>query len=145
MRARALIGCFALGFGATLAAVVGLRLSAEAMAVMVGVLAGVAASIPMGLIVAWLALRARGPSVIERTVPAPTPAGLEPRIVVVAQPPAASGPAPARPSYPPPYGDSALAPLPAPARQFTVIGGLETDWEQPLGPDESREALVWQP
>jgi hypothetical protein len=149
MRARALVLCFALGFGVTLALLVGRRLSAEALGVMVGVLAGVAASLPMGLIVAWLALRMRGPSIIERTVPVPTPAGLEPRVVVVAQPPFTPGLVPARPAYTPPDVGGALAPLrasppaPAPAREFTVIGGTESDWE-PLGPDESREALAWQ-
>lgn len=46
-----------LGFAVTLAAVVGMRMSAEAMAVVVGVVCGVAAAIPMSLLILTLSSR----------------------------------------------------------------------------------------
>ena len=64
-----------LAFAVTLAAVIGLRLSAEAMAVIVGVVAGVAASIPGSLMVTWLATRH------AVAVPAREPQTNEPRII----------------------------------------------------------------
>ncbi len=73
-----------LAFAATFALVAGWRLAAEAPAVVVGVLAGVCASVPMSLAVVWLASR-RAWAARPRP-PAPEPA---PRIVVV---PAAPGP-----------------------------------------------------
>jgi len=48
-----------LGFAITLAAVVGMRMSAEAMAVVVGVVCGVAAAIPMSLLLLAAAQRRR--------------------------------------------------------------------------------------
>lgn len=127
-------------FAVTLAVVVGQRLSAEAMAVIVGVVAGVAASIPTSLIIVWVATR---PTAANRPAPAPVeaaPAQPQPRIVVVQPQPAAPPlPAPtygyAQPmphtSFAMPYGTPAYAP--APQRSFTVIGqealeGIESAW-----------------
>ena len=72
-------------FVVTLAVIVGLRLSAEAMAVMVGVIAGVAASIPTSLIVVWRATR--------HLNSAPAPRVSEPRILYVHTAPLSPHPA----------------------------------------------------
>ena len=115
-------------FAVSLAIVVGQRMSAEAMAVIIGVVAGVSASIPTSLIVVWFALRLRAPEpqpVEARVMTEREPRPAEPRIVVVAPP------AP-QPSYAPSgYGrayDPGMLPMAALPRQpmqrrFTVIGG----------------------
>ena len=113
-RLRLAVFLLLLVFSVTLAVVIGLRLSDQAMAVIVGVIAGVAASIPTSLIVVWLATRDL-PARLARP-DRPTAPDPEPRVIVVAPP------------YPP-----AAAPLPGPAaparpdrrRTFTVIGGDE--------------------
>lgn len=107
-------------FAITLAVIVGQRMSSEAMAVLIGVVAGVAASIPTSLIVVWLATR----SMVRDTV-APRAAEPEtPRIVVMQPPPQ---PAPAYP-YAPAQNASWPRNMPYPAvpapRKFTVIGGV---------------------
>lgn len=117
-------------FAITLAVVVGQRLSSEAMAVLLGVVAGVAASIPTSLIVVWIAARSLASKV--ESAPRAEPVRAEPRIVVMQQP--APTPAayvyPASPSaaYPGWNGAPAYAaPVPsAPmsGRKFTVIGGM---------------------
>jgi hypothetical protein len=96
------------------------RLSAEAMAVFVGVVAGILASIPTSLIVVWLALRtatARTETLSRSMAEARSP---EPRIVVVSPSvmPASPGYGPATPMALPAYAQ----PVP---RRFTVIGGAE--------------------
>jgi len=48
-----------LAFTVTIAAVIGYRMSADAMAVVVGVVCGVAASIPMSLLILFVANRSR--------------------------------------------------------------------------------------
>jgi len=118
MKTRIVWLLFGVVFFVTLAIIVGQRLSAEAMAVVVGVMAGVAASIPTSLIVVWMATRAVGarPEALPRPAPEGPPA--EPRIVVVAPQasPVAAG-----------YGGGQLA-WPAYAavpRRFTVVGGAE--------------------
>ncbi|MGH2521984.1 MAG: hypothetical protein ACRDH2_05715 [Anaerolineales bacterium] len=117
----------ALAFSVTLAVVVGQRPSSEAMAVMLGVVAGVAASIPTSLIVVWLALHAQRTQAPARPAAPPAePKAEEPRIVVVTVPPATSTPpypAPHQIPYPAlPDFQSGLARAP---RQFTVIGGAD--------------------
>jgi hypothetical protein len=138
---------FGLGFFVTLAVIVGYRLSSEAMAVMVGVIAGVAASIPTSLIVIWFTTRMASPR-LAPDLPTPRP---EPRIVVMAQPSAdprglaLSAVAPAAgfqnfAGYPSVgYAAQAYAPT-LPARQFTVIGGADVALDEPaLSPE-----VVWQ-
>jgi hypothetical protein len=128
-----------LGFAVTLAVVVGQRLSAEAMAVVIGVIAGVAASIPTSLIVVWFASRSNAiHTVVE--MPVPRAAEPEPRIVVV------TPPAPQPPPAPPGYGYAAPAGQAArahqghaysgyapqailPPRRFTVVGGMALEDE----------------
>jgi hypothetical protein len=134
MRFRYLLLIFVVVFGATLAVIVGEQLSTEAMSVMVGVVAGVGASIPTSLLVMWFAmrtveLRAVPEAPRHRVYPMEPP---EPRIVVVTAP---RGPM-ARDRYAPayeqpgPYGyepePEVLPALPAPVqRRFTVVGGSE--------------------
>jgi hypothetical protein len=114
------------------------RMSAEAMAVFVGVVAGVVASIPTSLIVVWFALRTayvRTESAnLNRTMAEARPA--EPRIVVVSPSvmPAPSGYGPLAPLPLSPYAQSA-------PRRFTVIGGSAGMAGELL---ESEEA-VWRP
>ena len=116
----------ALAFAVTLAVVIGQRLSTEAMAVIVGVVAGVAASIPTALIVVWLASRAsaasRGAASQGREPEHPA----EPRIIVV--PP--SAPYPVSPPYlslntpPPDYMP------PTPPRRYKMIGGEDEQGQE---------------
>jgi hypothetical protein len=89
MRRSSLVYACLLTFTVVLALIIGWRLPAEARALVLGVLAGVAASIPTSLLVAWLAMRARTPRPPRRgTWPAEAPP--RPR-VVVDQTPASSG------------------------------------------------------
>ena len=147
-----------LAFSVALAWVVGQRLSGEAMAVVIGVMAGVVASIPTSLIVVWFASR----SPVRRTpmdVPArPAP---EPRIMLM---PAPQSPRPAQAapammhlaaygaqSYAG-YAQGAAQPgqyAPEPvlvARHFTVIGGCEMPGEvqQVAGSEYMEEVITWQ-
>ena len=124
------------GFAITLAVVVGQRLSSEAMAVLLGVVAGVAASIPTSLIVVWIATR----SLVSKVESAPRadPVRAEPRIVVMQQPAPASPPTPTPAAYVYPASPSAAYPgwngapayaapvpnAPMSGRKFTVIGGM---------------------
>jgi hypothetical protein len=68
-----------LTFTISLALVVGWRLPADSRPVVAGVLAGVTASIPTSLLVAWLATRALDPRRRARRAWPPPPA---PRVVV---------------------------------------------------------------
>lgn len=128
---RTLAAVCGLAFVITLAIVVGWRLSDEAMAVVVGVVAGVAASIPTSLLVVWVATRSldaharpRPPSVMRS---APAPPREAPHIIVVhTTPTGPMAPPPGRtatalPSYAAPPADTfgSLAPGP---RHFTIIG-----------------------
>ncbi|MCC6191608.1 MAG: hypothetical protein IT318_21485 [Anaerolineales bacterium] len=149
MRGRSLMWWTAgLGFAVTLAVVVGQRLSAEAMAVVIGVIAGVAASIPTSLIVVWFASRANMTHTVVDLTPrrAPEP---EPRIVVVTQPPQ---PPPAYPGYGAAgmapagqtagYASAAYAPQAIlPPRRFTVVGGTELAAEAEA---EAVEEVTWE-
>lgn len=135
MKAMTLRVSFMLGmvaFAITLAVVVGQRLSSEAMAVLLGVVAGVAASIPTSLIVVWIATR----SLVSKVESAPRaePVHAEPRIVLMQQPaptPSAAYVYPASPSAAyagwngaPAYAASPLPNAPMSGRKFTVIGGM---------------------
>lgn len=95
----------ALVFSLALAVIIGWRLSDWALVIIVGVLAGVAGSIPAALLLTGFILRR------ARALPAEPPA--EPRVIVVPAPAPLTAPSPA-PAWP--------APARAP-RPFTVIGG----------------------
>ena len=133
MKARVVAVTLGLVIFVVLSVLVIQRLSAEAMAVFVGVVAGVVASVPTSLIVMWFALRtasARSETLSRPVVEARPP---EPRIVVVSPSVMPASPAygPATPMALPPYAQ------PAP-RRFTVIGGGES---MPGDSPENEETL----
>ena len=123
MNTRRVIFFALLAFAITLAIVVGWRMSAEAMAVVIGVIAGVAASIPTSLIIIWITLRGK-PS----APPAPVrrePENDQSRIIVVnATPPNTSHYPPTLTPTSTPYPN--LEPQ-RPQRRFTIIGGEEEE------------------
>ncbi len=154
MKARFVWLCLGLAFAVTLAVVIGQRLSAEAMSVMVGVVAGVAASIPTSLIVVWFATRTL---TMSRPAPPLAPQPTEPRIIVVPHGAvrhlqadamysmggySATGYGVATIPQPLFSGQGGMqTPLPqmfAP-RQFNVIGGSEAGVQD----FESRQEVVW--
>ena len=121
MRARWVLALVSLAFVGTLAVVVGWRLTSEAMAVLVGVAAGVLASIPTSLIIVWVTtrqLRAEREAQDARLVARPAAASLAPPSappVIVVSPPAAQAPQ---------WSNTFLPPAAvAPPRRFNVIGG----------------------
>ena len=164
MRGRLTWLLFGVVFSVTLALIVGQRLSSESMAVVIGVIAGVAASIPTSLIVVWF----MGHNTVARTIveaaPARSAEPAEPRIVVMPAPsPQAPMPHPLQPAYAgmagygpqsyagyapapegyAPAGSPAYAQAPAlPARRFTVIGGSDTMVVEE--PAYLEEGVTWQ-
>lgn len=145
MKTRFIFLIIGLAFAVTLAIIIGQRLSAEAMAVTVGVVAGVAASIPTSLIVVWFATRtvvAAREVPQPATSPAPQP---EPRVVMMPTPsqfgmPMAQNYAgfPAQ-AYMPPTMPQLQMPAQFAPRQFNVIGGSEMEPIQPQAPAE----VIW--
>jgi hypothetical protein len=154
-------------FSVTLGLVVGQRLSAQAMTVVIGVIAGVATSIPTSLLMVWFMGQAAA-AVAGEPAPAAARASepVEPRIVVVPAPhpqpqPAAAGFGGLAGGFTA-YGAQSFAgfqpamaqPLPAaplvaaPARRFTVIGGGALDGalgdEPAEAPGYGEETLTWQ-
>ncbi len=100
-------------FAITLAVVFGSRVSADALAVIVGVILGILAGIPTTLLVIFILTRQR--QTLERGLPQ-TPA--QPPVVIVnATDRAALPPAPALPA---PYSADST-------RRWTVIGDSDTD------------------
>ncbi len=134
MKARIVAVGLGMVIFSVLAVLVIQRLSAEAMAVFVGVVAGVAASVPTSLIVMWFALRtvSARTETVSRTVAEARPP--EPRIVVVSPSvmPAPPGYGPASPMALPPYAQAA-------PRRFTVIGGAEGT----TGQSPENEETIW--
>jgi len=160
MKLRLIALLCGLAFFAGLGVVVGQRLAAEALAVMVGVMAGAATSIPTSLIVVWYATRnltVMPPPEPEAESSADYPA---PRVMWTppagtTAPPAvwhpqatyqnfAGYPPVAYPTYPYP-----VEPMPAPSRapaptgastprRFTVIGGADSLDESEIFPE-----VIW--
>ena len=145
-----------LAFSITLAVVVGQRLSGEAMAVVIGVMAGVVASVPTSLIVVWFASRS---PMRRTTVDMPARPAPEPHIMLMPAPQSAR-PAQAAPAltHLEAYGAQSYAgyaqgaaqtgpyePMLV-ARHFTVIGGSEMPGEIPQvdGYEYSEEVVTWQ-
>lgn len=123
-----------LAFTITVAAVVGWRLPDEALTVTLGVLAGVAASIPTSLIVAWVATRvaldryaAQHTHLPGSAHASPEPA---PRVIIVQTP---TPPAdPARQPHLAPWRDAnasaaTFARDTPPPRRFTLLGDTADD------------------
>jgi hypothetical protein len=114
MRVSKALACAVVAFSVALAVVVGNRMSAEAMAVVIGVVCGVAASIPMSGVILALS-RQRRPEVPAEPR---TPAG--PAVYLVA-PGSTTQPVSPWPDY------GRIIPtsvMPAP-REYRVIGGDE--------------------
>jgi len=111
MNAKKLVAVSAVAFSVALAVVVGNRMSAEAMAVVIGVVCGVAASIPTSALMLAMARRSR-PAYDEGRA-----ADSRPPVVVVAPGPVASSPAPAAAPWP----AYAAPPLKAP-REYHIVG-----------------------
>lgn len=86
MNAKRVLACSVVAFSVALAVVVGNRMSAEAMAVVIGVVCGVAASIPMSAIILALSRRSQVPARDE-----PTSRSSPPYLVVAPPPPSPSG------------------------------------------------------
>ncbi len=101
-------------FAVTLAIVIGTRISADALAVIVGVLLGVAGSIPTAVVIAYVFTRAR--STPEPHLPPP----YQPPVVVI------NGSERANLSPQPPLTLPTLSP-PGQGRKWTVIGADDTE------------------
>ena len=119
-----------LAFGFTLALLVAQRLSDQAMAVIVGSVIGVAASVPMTALVLWLMLRQRVPAHPPPSPPVSRyepPIREEPRIMVIQAQPYPTAPVSALTSgmYAPPAYNSGQPRAP---REFTIVG--EEDLEE---------------
>jgi hypothetical protein len=122
---RALLYLCLLAFVVTLAVIIGWRLSDQAMSVIIGVVAGVAVSVPTSLVVVSVALRRRsalGP-IITGTATPPAP----PQVIVVHATPPAPPASPEQrsltvlPAYAAPQ-PTALNGLQLEPRQFTIMG-----------------------
>jgi hypothetical protein len=160
MKGRLIWLFFGAVFSVTLALIVGQRLSAEGMAVVIGVIAGVAASIPTSLIVVWFMGQTTSARPVVDVAPAPMRSAEppEPRIVVVPAPQpqpagyAASYGAQSYAGYPQSttgYGGAspAYAAPALPARRFTVIGGSDSGGgEHTFGEEPAlvEESVTWQ-
>jgi hypothetical protein len=111
-------------FVVALAIVVGSRMSADAMAVVVGVTCGVLASIPTSLLVIWATNRRADSGVWRDRQPGAVGMGSQyPPVVVVN-----SGERYARPALgAQPYWPEQTEGLLSPGREFKVVG--EPDWD----------------
>jgi hypothetical protein len=154
MKGRLIWLLFGALFSVTLALIVGQRLSAEGMAVVIGVIAGVAASIPTSLVVVWFMGQSNNRPILEAAAPMRAAEPVEPRIVVMPAP----QPQPQPAGYPAGYGAQSYAGYPQsatayggaspayaapslPARRFTVIGGGDGAVEEPSYVEET---VTWQ-
>ncbi len=108
---KKVLGYSVIAFAVALAVVVGNRMSAEAMAVVIGVVCGVGASIPMSAIILAMSRRSRPQAEQEPGQRSGPP------VVVVAPSPMAQ-PTAAWPAYPQSY-PAPVAPAP---REYRVIG-----------------------
>lgn len=115
-----LIG-LAIGVGVvTLAIIIGNRMSAEAMSVVIGVVFGVAASIPTSLLIVAATRQSRHDP-YRSLGPDPQPRSQQPNIYIVN--PGAQPAQPARPQLPEPYSYA----MPQLERRFTVVGDEDFD------------------
>jgi hypothetical protein len=112
---KSFLGVLTILFCITLAVVIGNRLSAEAMAVVVGVVCGVVASIPMGLLLLVVAWRLPSGGQATRDGSRLAYGGAYPPVVIVN--PGSDGRLPVLPYMSMPVGGT-----PAPRREFTIVG-----------------------
>lgn len=101
-------------FSITLAIVFGLRVSADALAVIIGIVLGVASTVPTTLVTIYLLTR-------QRANQPPPPAPYQPPVVVI------NGSD--RPGLPAPVMSLPGMPASPQGRQWTVIGDADTDSE----------------
>ena len=125
MSSRSFLYLCLLSFIVTLALIIGWRLSDQAMAVIIGVVAGVAASVPPSLAVVALALQHQAGAAARVVTSTATP--VPPQVIIVhAAPPAPPSPASQRsltllPAYASPE-PTALNGQRIGPRQFTIMG-----------------------
>ena len=131
---KRLLGLGFVGFMIALAVVIGYRMSTDAMAVVIGVIFGVAASIPTSLLII---AATRRPAAEERRTRRDEPERQTPPIIVVS--PGGLGNAWSSPptSLPPPP--------PAGARRFRVVGedGSLSTWDETMSAEG--DAAEWDP
>jgi hypothetical protein len=110
----------AIGFTVTLAAIIGTRLSAEALAVVIGVICGVAAGIPISLVLLAVSSRREQP-LAEPSYSRPNGARYDamPPVVVI------QGGTPASGNWLPPYYPAGQPTYDAAPRQFHLVGEHE--------------------
>ncbi len=124
---RNILALVGVAFAVALAVVVGNRLSNEAMAVIVGALCGISASIPVSVALVIAMSRNWGQPDREEQTPAPYYGdtrgyGPQPPVIVI------SPPQPMQTPYPYPYSGSPyflpppMAEPPAGSREFKIIG-----------------------
>lgn len=103
-------------FAVTLAIVFGMRVSADALAVIVGVVLGILAGIPTTLLVIFVMTRQR-PGLNPGGYP---PVSAQPPVVIINATDRASMTSPSTPALSLPYATE-------PTRKWTVIGDTETE------------------
>jgi len=118
-----------MAFAMVLAIAVANRMSADAMAVVIGVACGVLASVPTSLLIVW-ALGRRGQTPITADQPRQFGMGQYPPIVVVNPGSSYGLPGHNRPAWgaPASYPGVDELPLPAGPRTFKVVGQEETPY-----------------
>ncbi len=138
-----LIAFGVLAFSITLAVLIGQRLSDQAMAVIVGSVIGVVASMPMTAVVLWLTLRSRETTRYAQPLTRSEPAPREeaPRIMVIQPQPYAAPQYVQSTQYQQPVQGAYLNPpspmatYSRPAREFKIVGQEDFHYED-------RDALV---
>jgi hypothetical protein len=108
-------------FAIALAVMIGSRLSADAMGVVVGVVCGVLASVPTSLVLVWALVRRTQGSGTEAAARSSLGSGQYPPVVVVNP-----GPGYGMSGYGPPPMASHSLPAPGGPRSFKVVGDEET-------------------
>ncbi len=108
-------------FAVALAVVIGGRLSADAMGVVVGVVCGVLASVPTSLVLIWVLMRRMQGSGSEALARPGSGSNQYPPVVVVNP-----GPGYGMSGYGPPPVASQSLPAPGGPRSFKVVGDEET-------------------
>ncbi len=111
-RVSLFVGLVVIAFVITLAAMIGQRLSDQAVAVLAGAVCGVGASIPTSLLIVWVTRRR------QEARSLPPQQNTYPPVVVIQSPPHTGQAALPQGGYMPPY----MQPMPPTPREFTVVG-----------------------
>ena len=118
-RLKVFLGVVAVAFAVTLAAVLGQRLSDQAISILAGAVCGVGASIPTSLLIIWVSRKQQQQEAAQSN--RQMQQGVYPPVVVVQPPAQMSGGGPQQQAYLPPN----MQPMP---REFTVVGGEMEEW-----------------